>query len=114
MQAESSSWHCQHLEVLCTSTGECFLFPCNAWLSSSSSSSSNRTAAAAAGAGAGGAAAGSAGPQLLLYPAASLDAMWRQLQLEEQQQQQQEELTVAVYTADVPGAGKNSIQCKLL
>jgi hypothetical protein len=31
--------------------------------------------------------------------------MWRQLQLE-QEQQQQEELTVAVYTANVPGAGE--------
>jgi hypothetical protein len=33
--------------------------------------------------------------------------MWRQLQLEEQQQQQ-EELTVAVYTANVPGAGADT------
>jgi hypothetical protein len=104
MQTERTSWHCQHLEVLCTSTGESWLFPCNAWLSSSSSSSS-RIAAAAAGAG-----AGSAGPQLVLYPAANLDAMWRQLQLEEQQQQQQQEdLTVTVYTANVPGAGADTI-----
>jgi hypothetical protein len=34
--------------------------------------------------------------------------MWRQLQLEEQQQQQ-EELMVAVYTANVPGAGAYTI-----
>eukprot|EP00878_Enallax_costatus_P043853 GHUV01051949.1.p1 GENE.GHUV01051949.1~~GHUV01051949.1.p1 ORF type:complete len:660 (+),score=218.20 GHUV01051949.1:276-2255(+) len=84
--AEACSWHCQHVEVS-NSTGERWLFPCNAWLAAGSSGSLKQLAAAAG------------QPQRVLQPAPNLDALWQQIKLETQQQQQ-ERYKVAVYTSD--------------
>lgn len=118
MQAEPCSWHCQHIEVV-SSTGEYWLFPCNAWLKhpASRSSSSSTTgpaaglkqAAAVAAAALSSPRAASAGAQsrLVLQPAPSLEAMWQQQQLEMEQLrlQQQEKYRVAVFTSEKSTAG---------
>jgi hypothetical protein len=75
-----------------TSSGETWLFPCNAWLGSSSVTA---------------AAAGAAAPQRqcepskLLLPSSSLDSLLRQLQ-EEQEVEKREQYKVAVYTSPHP------------
>jgi hypothetical protein len=77
---QAPAWHCQHVEVVDTATGETWLFPCNAWLGSKAATQLPCEASR------------------LLLPAASLDNLYRQLR-EEQEQQQQEQYKVAVHTS---------------
>lgn len=86
---QAVAWRCQHVEVTDTSSGETWLFPCNAWLGSSSVTA---------------AAAGAAAPQRqcqpskLLLPSSNLDGLLKQLQ-EEQEVEKREQYKVAVYTS---------------
>lgn len=84
---QAVAWRCQHVEVTDTSSGETWLFPCNAWLGSST-----------------GTAAGAAAPlqqcesSKLLLPSSSLNGLLRQLH-EEQELEKREQYKVAVYTS---------------
>jgi len=96
--AQAVAWHCQHVEVVDTSTGETWLFPCNAWLGGPSASLPATAAAASAQI--------KAEQSKLLLPTASLDGLFKQLQ-EEQEEEQKEQYKVAVYTsAQSPAEGK--------
>lgn len=84
-------WHCQHVEVTSTASGEAWLFPCNAWLGSSSGLAVAKAQLAAQ--------QPVCEPSRLLLPAASLEGLFRQLQEEQELQQRREQYKVAVYTS---------------
>jgi hypothetical protein len=90
--AQAAPWHCQHVEVTSTASGETWLFPCNAWLGSSSSSSSSGLAGANM-------QQPPCEPSRLLLPAPNLEALFRQLQEEQELQQRREQYKVSVYTS---------------
>ena len=85
-----------------TSSGETWLFPCNAWLGSPSSRPPAAKSAAVMSTGS------KCEPSRLLLPAANLDSLFKQLQ-EEQAQEEREVYKVAFYTsAHSPSPSKQS------
>eukprot|EP00775_Hariotina_reticulata_P013432 gene13432-13560_t len=107
--SQQCSWHCQHLEVTNISSGEVWLFPCNAWLGRRPASSKavaglQTPADPAARISSGKPDSRSSSTLLVLYPAADLEAMRQQQQLE-LEQLQKEEYQVQVYTSDQSTAG---------
>lgn len=81
-------WHCQHVEVVDTKSGETWLFPCNAWLGSAQLAKPlSQTPKQQQ----------QCEPAKLLLPAANLDGLLRQLR-EQQELEQREQYKIAVYT----------------
>lgn len=89
MTLQAVAWHCQHLEVTDLSSGETWLFPCDAWLGSSQA------------AGAADSSAIEPVARRQLQPAPSLEGLFKQRQ-QELEQEQAQRCKVAVYTSDLP------------
>lgn len=103
LHPQAPAWHCQHVEVTDTSTGETWLFPCNTWLGSSSAAAQPSAAAQQT----------RCEPSKLLLPAANLEGLYKQLQ-EEQEMQAREQYKVAVYTSGQSPTQGERQSCSLL